>query len=256
MEDSSDPDGWQVGLSTSRSSRRGRQTDANRRCQNRLVARSGSLDRPGQRLGRDDEALLRAISDGDERVFRHLVEGWSGVMLRLALSHVQSRAVAEEVVQEAWLIVLRDIHRFERRSTLRTWVLGIVVNLARARARAERRSVPMSAKLIGPVVDPGRFRPTGAAAWPDHWALGPVPWPVPEDELLAAETREVILRAIAALPPAQREVLMLRDIEGLSPTETCNVLGLSDTNQRVLLHRARSRVRHSLERYFDATEPT
>jgi RNA polymerase sigma-70 factor, ECF subfamily len=219
------------------------------------VDSSSASAKPGR--GSDvEEALLEGIRSGDERVFTELVQGWSSVMLRLARTHVDSRAVAEEVVQEAWLTVLRDVDRFERRSALRTWVLGIVVNLARSRARAERRSVPLPADMTGPVVDSARFRPPDAARWPDHWAFGPVSWPVPEDALLAGETRRVILDAIAALPPAQREVLVLRDLEGVSGAETCNVLGLGDTNQRVLLHRARSRVRNALERYFDATEPT
>ena len=215
-----------------------------------------SSESDAHRRDRGDDALLEALRNGDEQVFTELVEGWSGVMLAIASSHVGSRAVAEEVVQEAWLTVLRELHRFERRSALRTWVLGIVVNLARSRARAERRSVPVPAEPSGPVVDPARFRPSDAARWPDHRALGPVPWGVPEDDLLAGETRGVILDAIARLPPAQREVLVLRDVEGLAATETCNVLGLTDTNQRVLLHRARSRVRRAIERYFDATEPT
>lgn len=204
----------------------------------------------------DEDALLEALLDGDQRVFTELVQRWSGTMLRLALSHVESRAVAEEVVQEAWLTVLRDLHRFERRSALRTWVLGVVVNLARSRARVERRSVPLPVDAAGPVLDAARFRPSDAARWPNHWALAPVPWSAPEDGLLAGEAREVILGAIGALPPAQREVLVLRDLDGLSAGETCNILGLTDTNQRVLLHRARSRVRNALERYFKATEPT
>jgi RNA polymerase sigma-70 factor, ECF subfamily len=213
---------------------------------------------PTGRLRRewDDDALVAALRRGDERFFAELVEDWSGVMLALALSHVESRAVAEEVVQEAWLTVLRDLDRFERRSALRTWVLGIVVNLARSRARAERRSVPIPPQPSGPVVDPARFRPSDAARWPDHWVLGPVRWPAPEDELLAGEARQVILDAISQLPVAQREVLVLRDLGGLTAAETCNVLGLTDTNQRVLLRRARSRVRNALEHYFDATEPT
>jgi RNA polymerase sigma-70 factor, ECF subfamily len=205
--------------------------------------------------GGDDEALLRALQQGDERVFSDLVERWSGAMLRMALVRVDSRAVAEEVVQEAWLTVLRSLDRFERRSALRTWVLGIVVNLARARARDERRSTPV-APGAGPAMDPARFRPPDAADWPDHWALGPTPWPTPEDELLARETREVILRALEKLPAAQREVLVLRDLQGWSAPETCNALDLSDTNQRVLLHRARTRIRQAIEDYFSATEPT
>jgi RNA polymerase sigma-70 factor, ECF subfamily len=227
-------------------------------CKNRLVAHADSSSASSEfdRASEVEEALLEGIRQGDERVFAELVQGWSSVMLRLALVHVDSRAVAEEVVQEAWLTVLRDVERFEGRSPLRTWVLGIVVNLARSRARAERRSVALPDDIGGSVADGARFRPRNAARWPDHWALAPVPWPLPEEALLASEARSVILDAIVALPSAQREVLVVRDLEGVSAAEACNVLGLSDTNQRVLLHRARSRVRNALERYFDATEPT
>lgn len=177
-------------------------------------------------------------------------------MLRLALAHVETRAVAEEVVQEAWLTVLRSLDRFERRSALRTWVLGIVVNLARSRARAERRAVPVPSDTGGPPVDPMRFLPADHPRWPHHWRAEPVRWRTPEDDLLALETRKVILDAIDALPAAQREVLVLRDLEELTGAETCHILGLTDTHQRVLLHRARSRVRSALERYFAATETT
>jgi RNA polymerase sigma-70 factor (ECF subfamily) len=220
------------------------------------VARSASPTGSG-RLRRDPErdALLQALAAGDDRAFAELVERWSGSMLRIALLHGGSRPTAEEVVQEAWLIALRDLARFEGRSALRTWIAGIVVNLARSRARAERRSVPIP-DAEAHAVDPSRFRPADSPRWPGHWAVAPVPWPAPEDALLAGEAREQILRAIAALPPAQREVLVLRDLEGFSAAETCNILGLADTNQRVLLHRARSRVREAIERYFDATEPT
>jgi RNA polymerase sigma-70 factor (ECF subfamily) len=207
-------------------------------------------------IDRDDGALLKALRQGDERVFSELVERWSGVMLRLALSHVESRAIAEEVVQETWLTVLSSLERFERRSALRTWVLGIVVNLARSRARAERRSMRLSAESRDPVVEPTRFLPADHPRWPHHWAVNPLPWRTPEEDLLAEETRQVILDAIAALPTAQREVLVLRDLEGLTGAEVCTILGLSDTHQRVLLHRGRSRVRNALERYFAATEAT
>jgi RNA polymerase sigma-70 factor (ECF subfamily) len=196
-----------------------------------------------------DEALVRALRAGEEQVFNDLVERWSGMMLRLALAHVDSHAIAEEVVQEAWLTVLRSLNRFERRSSFRTWVLGIVVNCARSRARAERRSVPLSSES-GPVVDAARFLPADHPRWPHHWAVEPAAWRTPEDELLARETHTVILEAIDALPPAQREVIVLRDLEELLPIEVCNILGLTDTHQRVLLHRARSRVRAALERYF------
>ncbi|HEU4689163.1 MAG TPA: sigma-70 family RNA polymerase sigma factor [Vicinamibacterales bacterium] len=203
----------------------------------------------------DDEALVRALQAGEEQVFNDLVERWNGMMLRLALAHVDSHASAEEVVQEAWLTVLRSLNRFERRSSFRTWVLGIVVNCARSRARAERRLVPLSSES-GPVVDPARFLPADHPRWPHHWGVEPAAWRTPEDELLARETRTVILEAIDALPPAQREVIVLRDLEEFPSSEVCNILGLTDTHQRVLLHRARSRVRRALERYFTATETT
>jgi RNA polymerase sigma-70 factor (ECF subfamily) len=189
----------------------------------------------------DDEALLRALRDGDERVFSDLVERWSGMMLRLAFAHVENRAIAEEVVQDAWLAMLRSLDRFERRSTFRTWVLGIVVNLARSRARAERRSVALSSEPAAPAVTPTRFLPSDHPRWPHHWATEPAPWRTPEQELLAAEIRKVIV---------------LRDLEEMAAADVCNILGLTDTHQRVLLHRARSRVRNALERYFAAAETT
>ena len=206
-------------------------------------------------LNGDDDALLRALREGNERVFSDLVDRWSHMMLRLALSRVENRAIAEEVVQEAWLTVLRSLDRYERRSTFRTWVLGIVVNLARSRARAERREVALASESA-PSVDPARFLPAAHPRWPHHWEVEPAVWSTPEDELLAGETRKVILGAIDALPPAQREVIVLRDVDGMASTDVCNVLGLSGTHQRVLLHRARSRVRNALERYFAATEAT
>jgi RNA polymerase sigma-70 factor (ECF subfamily) len=211
-----------------------------------------SSSRPAN-LDRDDGAVVRRLRDGDERVFRDLIERWSGVMLRLALSHLESRAIAEEVVQEAWLTVLRSLDRFEGRSSFRTWVLGIVVNLARSRARAERRSTALS-DAASHAVDSSRFLAADHPRWPHHWAVEPATWRTPEQELLAAETRKVILDAIDELPAAQREVLVLRDLQGVAAADVCNILGLTDTHQRVLLHRARSRVRNALERYFAATE--
>ena len=171
-------------------------------------------------------------------------------MLRLALAHIVSRAVAEEVVQEAWLTVLRSLDRFEGRSALRTWVLGIVVNIARSRGRKECRNVPLPFELHDRAVDPSRFLPADHPRWPHHWATEPVAWTTPEDQLLAGETARIIADAIDALPAVQREVLVLRDVDGLTGAEACNVLGLSDTNQRVLLHRARSRVRSAIERHL------
>lgn len=201
----------------------------------------------------DDAALIASLRAGDESAFAGLVEQWSGAMLRVALAHAGNRATAEEVVQEAWLTLIRSLDRFERRSSLRTWVLGIVINVARARARAERRSVALEDEG-GPAVDPARFLPASHPRWPHHWATEPVKWRTPEQELLDGEARAVILAAIDALPPSQREVLVLRDVEGLTSTEVCNIACITDTNQRVLLHRARSRVRAVLERYLAAAE--
>lgn len=204
-------------------------------------------------LPRDDEALLSALKDGVEDVFCDLVERWGGMMLRVALMHVPNRAIAEEVVQDTWLTVLRTLDRFERRSAFRTWVLGIVVNLARSRARAERRASAPAAEFDA-AVDPARFLAADHPRWPHHWATEPLPWRTPEDNLLAAETIHVISEAVQELPPAQREVLVLRDLEGVPSDEVCNILNITGTHQRVLLHRARSRVRAALERYLAVTE--
>ena len=175
-------------------------------------------------------------------------------MLRVALAHIANHAIAEEVVQEAWLTMLRSLDRFEGRSSLRTWVLGIVVNIARARDRVERRLVPLPPEETGPTIEPSRFLPADHPRWPHHWAIEPMPWKTPEEDLLAEETRQIISAAIAALPPAQREVLVLRDLEGVGAAEACNILGVTDTHQRVLLHRARARVRNALEQYLARAE--
>jgi RNA polymerase sigma-70 factor, ECF subfamily len=205
-------------------------------------------------LERTDAEIISALKAGDDLVFGALVDLWGGIMLRLALSHVGSRAVAEEVVQDAWLTVIRSLNRFEGRSALRTWVLGIVVNLARSSTRAERRAI--AADPEGPSVDPARFLPAAHPRWPHHWATEPSPWRTPEDELLAGEARRLVLKAIDALPAAQREAIVLRDLEGLPAVDVCNILGVTDTHQRVLLHRARSRVRAALEQYLAARETT
>jgi RNA polymerase sigma-70 factor, ECF subfamily len=210
--------------------------------------------RPPSSIDAGDDLLIGALRRGDERAFVELVDLWGGAMLRVALAHVNNRAIAEEVVQEAWLTVLRSLDRFERRSTLRTWVLGIVMNIARARFRAERRLLPLPPDDGGPTVEPSRFLPADHPRWPHHWAAEPLPWRTPEEELLAGECRAIIDDAIASLPPAQREVLVLRDLEGVPAADACNILGVTDTHQRVLLHRARARVRNALERYLAGTE--
>jgi RNA polymerase sigma-70 factor, ECF subfamily len=191
----------------------------------------------------DEAALVAALRAGDERTFIELVEEYSPGMRRLALTFVRSRAVADEVVQEAWLGVLRGIDRFEGRSSLKTWIYRIVANVARTRGAREARSTPFSAfedPEGGASVDPDRFIPDG------HWAQPIEPW----QAVLEAETREVIDRAIEQLPEQQRQVIELRDVQGWSSEEVRNVLELSETNQRVLLHRARTKVRMALEQYY------
>jgi RNA polymerase sigma-70 factor, ECF subfamily len=200
-----------------------------------------------------DEELLQRLRAGDEAAFMDLVDRYGPLMLRIALMHVSSRAVAEEVVQEAWLGVLKGLDRFEGRSSLKTWILRIVANQARSRGEREWRSVPVSSLTPAdeePAVDPARFRPFDDPRYPGGWTLPPAP--LPEEQLLAEETLARVREAIAALPARQQEVILLRDVEGWEPEEVSEALGITDGNQRVLLHRARSKVRNELEHYLEA----
>jgi RNA polymerase sigma-70 factor (ECF subfamily) len=196
---------------------------------------------------------VAALRAGDEEAFRELVREWHAPLLRVARIFTPSSAVAEEVVQETWLRVLGALDRFEGRSTLKTWVFRILVNTAKTRAQREGRTIPFSAlqdpaRVPEPAVDPSRFFPPDDPAHPGGWSAPPRD--LPEERLLAAETRERIAAAIEALPPNQRAVISLRDVEGWSSDEVRNALDLSEVNQRVLLHRARSKVRAALEDYF------
>ena len=178
-------------------------------------------------------------------------------MIRVAMAYVAGRATAEEVVQETWIAVIRAIDGFEGRSSLKTWIFRILTNVAMRTGARERRSVPFSALAAAedtgePAVEPDRFLPADHPRFPGHWAIAPARWPTPEEGLLAGETRTVIATAIAELPPAQRTVIALRDVEGWSAEEVCEALEISAGNQRLLLHRARSRVRNAIERYVTA----
>jgi RNA polymerase sigma-70 factor, ECF subfamily len=192
----------------------------------------------------DEAALLAALRAGDERAFMELVTAYTPGMRRLALSFVRTPALADDVVSEAWLAVLTGLDRFKGRSSLKTWIYTIVANIARTRAVREARSAPFSAFATAdePSVDPDRFARDGA------WDSPPEPWRA----ILDSEARAVIDAAIGTLPEQQRQVIELRDIEGWSSEEVRNVLELSETNQRVLLHRARSKVRAALEVYLGA----
>jgi len=219
------------------------------------------LRSPLRRRGgeRSDAELVAALRDGDEAAFGALIDMYNPLLLRVAMMHVSSRAVAEEVVQETWVGILKGVDRFEGRSSLKTWIFRILVNTAKTRGEREARSVPFSSALIAgsdePTVEPERFFAAGHAQ-AGGWSLGPIGWETPEERLLAGESRDVILRTIEGLPPTQREVITLRDVEGWPSKEVCNALEITETNQRVLLHRARAKVRAALERYFGATEPT
>lgn len=198
--------------------------------------------------------LLDALRAGDEDAFRELVREYQPSLVRVARIYVPTQAAAEEVAQETWLGVLNGLPRFEGRSSLRTWIFRILANIAKTRAVRDGRTLPFSslqdpARVPEAAVDADRFLDPEHPRWPGHWAVRPEPWP--EDALLAAEARERVLEAIEALPATQRAVISLRDIEGWSSEEVRNALDLSETNQRVLLHRARSKVRAALESYLD-----
>jgi RNA polymerase sigma-70 factor (ECF subfamily) len=207
-------------------------------------------------LGREDSRLVADLSNGDEDAFVELVRLHHPSMLRFATTLVGNRAVAEEVVQETWLAILRAIDRFEGRSSLRTWMFTILTNFARKRGAREGRTIPFTA-LSGageesgePVVDDERFFGPGHR-WAGAWTTALDGWDgIPEERLVGREALAVMAAAIDALPPVQGHVMRLRDIDGWSAEDVCNFLRISDSNQRVLLHRARSKVRRAMEAYF------
>jgi RNA polymerase sigma-70 factor (ECF subfamily) len=202
----------------------------------------------------DDAAVLAALRAGDEAAFTRLVEMYHGAMVRLATAYVPSFAVAEEVAQEAWLGVLNGLANFEGRSSLKTWIFRILTNIAKTKGAREQRSASFSSVFddLGPdepAVDLDRFGSEG------NWVMAPVGWgDSPEQKLESAECQSVIASSIEGLPVNQREVIRLRDVLGFTSEEVCNALAISETNQRVLLHRARSRVRKALEEYFGGAE--
>jgi RNA polymerase sigma-70 factor (ECF subfamily) len=206
-----------------------------------------------QQPSADEAELVARLRAGDEEAFESLVTRYYGTMLAVARSHVRSRAVAEEVVQEAWLGFLQSLDRFEGRSSLKTWILAILVNKAKTRGVREARSVPFASLAPEgdePAVDPDRFRGP-EDAFPGHWKAYPGDWgTLPAATVEDRETLAVAMRAIAELPPAQRAVIGMRDVAGCPAEEVCEALGVSEGNQRVLLHRARSRVRAALEQHL------
>lgn len=203
----------------------------------------------------DDRQLLEALRRGEERAFVALLDRYHTALLRLALSYVPDRTVAEEIVQDTWLGLLQSLDRFEGHSSLKTWLFRIFIHCAKNRRQREGRSVPFAAlgerhDETGGVVAPARFR-SATERWAGHWATPPRPWEaLPEEGVLAHELLTYVRAALAALPPGQRAVITLRDIEGWAAGEVCTVLGISAVNQRVLLHRARAKMRQALAQYL------
>src|SRR3954454_16196769 len=211
---------------------------------------------PAKAMALPDSEVGPELKSGDQLGLADLGGAYRPGLMRVARMYVRDRAVAEEVVQDTWIAVLRGIDRFEGRSSLRTWIYRILMNTAKTRGQRESRSIPFSATGGDDEasVDPDRF--LGADhQWTGGWMLGPSEWQTPEEELLQGETREAILAAIEQLPDQQRAVITLRDVDGFPADEVSDALGISDGNQRVLLHRARSKVRTAIESYLGAVEP-
>ena len=212
-------------------------------------------DQPTAVAATEEADLLTRLRAGDERAFEFLVETYHGTMIAVARTYVKTSALAEEVVQETWLGVLNGLDRFEGRASLKTWIMRILVNTAMTRGGREARSVPFSSLVAAdeaePAVEPERFKQPGGP-YEGHWESYPSDWSLlPEEKLLGRESIEVVKRAIEELPASQRRVITMRDIAGYSAEEVCEALEISAGNQRVLLHRARSRVRAVLERHLD-----
>jgi RNA polymerase sigma-70 factor, ECF subfamily len=203
-----------------------------------------------------DEAVLTGLRAGDEEVFRDYYEYQCPAMRRVARGYLSSDALIDEVVQETWVAVINGIDRFQGRSALSTWIFSILINQAKTHAVREARMLPFSATADADASDgeaavpSDRFRGDDDD-WPGGWATPPRPWQKPERRLLALEARSHLARALAGLPERQRLIVALRDVEGLPAEEVCELLDLSPENQRVLLHRGRSRLRAALESYVD-----
>lgn len=220
-----------------------------------VLASPAGHPEPG--MSAEDHRLLAALRGGDEQSFTAIVTRYHEMMVRLAMAYVPSRAVAEDVAQEAWLGVLQGLDRFEGRCSMKSWIFTILTNRARTRGQREGRSAPFSSITAAggeneSAVDMDRFFSTGQNGTAGRWVSQPTNWDeMPEERLMGSEVRAVVTAAVEGLPQSQQAVITLRDIEGFSAEEACNVLGITETNQQVLLHRARSKVRRAVEAYLN-----
>lgn len=210
----------------------------------------------GVALPHDDHTVLSRLRTGDEGAFDELVTKHHGALVRMAMSHVADREVAEEVVQDTWMAVIQGLDRFEGRSSLRTWIFGILIHKAKDRGVREKRHTTFSDFEShdddhDEAIDPSRFHQSGE--WAGHWAFPPQPWDeqTPETLLASQQAVNAMHRAIDALPKTLKDVLILRDVEGVEAKEVCELLTITETNLYVRLHRARERVRQTVETYLE-----
>lgn len=230
------------------------------------IAPTGAGTHDGRPMAQDgspsDSDLVTRLRAGDEDAFRALIEEYHAPLRRAARTYVATDAAADEVVQDVWVGVLRGIDRFEQRSSLKTWIYRILMNIARTRGVRDKRSLPFSSLSgddeEGPAFDPDQFQTAGEPS-PGHWSRSAFPtrWhDQPELRVVGHETLSVVRAALEQLPASQQEVVRLRDIEGWSSAEVCNALDLTETNQRVLLHRGRAKLRLALDAYFGESMST
>jgi len=205
----------------------------------------------------DETSLLKNLRRGEEDAYAWLVQKYHTSLIRLAYSFVQDERLAEEVAQETWIAVLKGLDRFEARSSIKTWIFSILVHRAKTLGKRENRAVSFTGLDDvfdnAPTVDPERFKPFDAATSANHWVKFPSSWDdIPEKILLSRELLHIVQDAIMSLPSTQQAVITLHDIDGFSSDETCNILGISETNRRVLLHRSRSKVRQVMDSYLNS----